>query len=541
MSRKVSGVRAGWLAAASVAVAQTGGAAGTPPAVKGKTLSPYYATASTVDWSGGDEAPPELLPPVPSAPVVPAAPAPRAMPASVIQQASVTQPATPPPPAAPAVPSLPATAAPPVAAAPAGPAAPAAKPSIVPAAPGGSCPCGGNAQSGSCPCNAAVAPTCNCNPCNAKGPCGPEGRVWTDAELLLWWTKGMEVPPLVTSSPSGTPRGLAGVVGVPTTRVLFGGNGVDDGMRPGFRVRAGAWLDDCQDCGIEGSFFFLGTKSENRTFGPMDAPVIARPFVDVNPGVTNPLAAGIVPFGSPNSELVVFPGVLTGTINVHTSTDLYGFDANAIKNILCCCNYRLDLLAGYRYLNLQDQVDIDEHLTVLSTDNPAIPAGTTFVVQDRFKSTNEFNGGQIGLAGEYRSGRWYFGGRNLVALGNTHSEVTISGDTVVTTPGGVPAVNAGGLLTQPTNIGTFTADKFAVVYEAQTILGYQVTDGLRAFVSYSYLYWSNVARAGDQIDLVVNSSQIPPGTLNGAARPSFVRNDTNFWAQGISFGLELRY
>ena len=51
MSRKVYGVMAGWLAAASVAVAQSGPPAGSPPAVKGKTLSPYYATASTVDWS----------------------------------------------------------------------------------------------------------------------------------------------------------------------------------------------------------------------------------------------------------------------------------------------------------------------------------------------------------------------------------------------------------------------------------------------------------------------------------------------------------
>ncbi len=529
MSRKVSGVMAGWLAAASVAVAQTGGSAGTPPAVKGKTLSPYYATASTVDWSGGDEAPPELLPPVPSTPVIPAAPAPRAMPAAVVQQAAAMQPAA--PPATPPVPALPATSAPPVAAVPAGPATPAAQPAILPAAPGGSCGCT----------QAATAPTCNCNPCNATGPCGPAGRVWADAELLLWWTRGMNVPPLITSSPSGTPRDLAGVIGAPTTRILFGGDEEDNGMRPGFRVRLGTWLDDCQTCGIEGSYFFLGSKSEGRTFGPADSPVLARPFIDVNPGVTNPFGAGAVGFGSPNSELVVFPGVLTGIANVRTSTDLYGFDANARKNLFCSCDYRLDVLAGYRYLNLQDEVSINENLTVLSADNPSIPQGTNFIVSDRFKTINDFNGGQLGLAGEYRTGRWYLGGRNLVALGDTHSEVTISGNTVVTQPGGVPMVNAGGLLTQPTNIGTFNNDRFSVVYEAQTILGYQVTDGIRAFVSYSFLYWTNVARAGDQIDLVVNSSQIPPGTLNGAARPVFVRNDTNFWAQGISFGLEMRY
>ena len=158
MSRKVCGVMTGWLAAASVAVAQTGGTTGACAAPKGKTLSPYYATASTVDWS--DETPPELLPPVSSTPVVPAAPAPKAMPAQPVQQQAAAAIL------AAAAATLPATAPPPVAAAPAGPATPAAKPAAVPAAPAGSCPsCG-------------IAPTCNCNVQQQTGPCGPAGQFW---------------------------------------------------------------------------------------------------------------------------------------------------------------------------------------------------------------------------------------------------------------------------------------------------------------------------------------------------------------------------
>jgi hypothetical protein len=167
--------------------------------------------------------------------------------------------------------------------------------------------------------------------------------------------------------------------------------------------------------------------------------------------------------------------------------------------------------------------------------------GTTFLVQDRFRSTNQFNGGQVGGYAETRSGNWYLAGRSLFGLGNDHSEVTIDGATHATTPAGVSTTNRGGLLAQPSNIGTYEADKFAFAYEGETIVGYQVTYGIRAFVSYSVYYLSNVARAGDQIDTVVNSSQIPPGTLNGAPRPMFHRKDTDFWAQGISFGLEMRY
>jgi hypothetical protein len=349
----------------------------------------------------------------------------------------------------------------------------------------------------------------------------------------------MNLPPLVTTSPVGTPRSLAGVPGAPSTIVLFGNDTVDDDLRTGLRIRAGAWLDACQTCGIEGSYFFLGSNSGSHDFSSLGASILARPFLDVNPNSTNPL--GSPSLVKPNSELISFPGIVNGSVNIHTNSQLYGFDANLIKNLCCGCCYRLDGLLGYRYLNLKDDVDITENLTTVATNNPAIPAGTAVFLQDRFDTTNQFNGGQAGFYGEVRSGRWYLLGRNLVALGETHTDVNITGVTRITTPNGVSTVSPGGLLAQPTNIGSFGSDRFAVVYENETGIGYQVTNGLRVFVAYSFLYWSNVSRAGDQIDLVVNSSQIPPGALNGAPRPIFQRKDTDFWAQGISFGMEVRY
>lgn len=540
MSRKVSGVMAGWLAAVSVALAQSGQPAGGTPAGKNKTLSPYYPTASTVDWSGETDTLPELLPPPPAKVNAAAAAA-----QSGIKQAAAVQPAAPPmpPPAAPSTP-------PPPAATAVVPAAPSPSTATPAPAPGnragpptvtGTGPSCGNGNCGNGTCNnGSCASSWTCNPFQCCAPCGPNGRVWADAELLLWWTKGMAIPPLVTASPAGTPRNLAGVLGAPTTRVLLGDERLNDDMEPGFRVRAGLWLDDCQTCGIEGSYFFV-TPRTNRSFDCLDAPVIARPFIDVNPGVPNPFIAGAAGFGAPNSQLVCLPGVLNGTVSVRAETDFYGFDANLRHNLICDCAHRVDLLAGYRYLNLTDRLGITEDLTVLTAANPAIPLGTTFQVHDQFDTENHFHGGQIGLAGERRSGRWYIGGRTLIALGNTHSEVNISGFTRATPPGAAPIVNAGGLLAQPTNIGRYESDHFSVVYDSQAILGYQVTDGIRAFVSYNYLWWDNVLRAGDQIDLVVNSSQIPPGTLNGPARPVFVRRDSDFWAQGVSFGLEVRY
>ncbi|HET7719587.1 MAG TPA: BBP7 family outer membrane beta-barrel protein, partial [Acidimicrobiales bacterium] len=62
---------------------------------------------------------------------------------------------------------------------------------------------------------------------------------------------------------------------------------------------------------------------------------------------------------------------------------------------------------------------------------------------------------------------------------------------------------------------------------------------------YTVLYWSSVVRPGDQVDLLVNASQIPsnllPTGLVGPARPAVLFRDTDFWAQGVNLSLEVRY
>ena len=126
-------------------------------------------------------------------------------------------------------------------------------------------------------------------------------------------------------------------------------------------------------------------------------------------------------------------------------------------------------------------------------------------------------------------------------LGDTHQEVRISGSTVFTNPGGAPVTQPGGLLALPTNIGNYSRDVFTVIPQININVGRQVTDRLRIFVGYNFMYWSNVVRPGDQIDPVVNPTQLPtstgPGTLVGPARPAFAFHDTGVWLQGVSLGL----
>jgi hypothetical protein len=68
---------------------------------------------------------------------------------------------------------------------------------------------------------------------------------------------------------------------------------------------------------------------------------------------------------------------------------------------------------------------------------------------------------------------------------------------------------------------------------------------VRAMVGYNFLYWSSVVRASDQVNRIVNPTQVPSsqafGVAVGPAQPRSDLRSTDFWAQGLNFGLEFRY
>jgi hypothetical protein len=70
-----------------------------------------------------------------------------------------------------------------------------------------------------------------------------------------------------------------------------------------------------------------------------------------------------------------------------------------------------------------------------------------------------------------------------------------------------------------------------------------VTNNLRAFVGYTFLYWSDVARPFDQINFNVNSTRVPTSILMPSGPPTLplTIRDTSFWAQGINVGIEFRF
>jgi hypothetical protein len=374
----------------------------------------------------------------------------------------------------------------------------------------------------------------------ARQVCGPAGRVWASAEYLLWWTKGDRLPPLATTGSAAAQ--LPGTIGAPGTTTLFGDNAGNSGPVSGGRFTVGFWLNCGQTKGIEASYFFLGDNSNNFTARSNGAPgsiVLTRPFFDASTGL-------------PNVQIVAFPGLTGGTISVNSTSRLQSPEVNLICNLCCSCNgccdpcqpvhgYRVDAIGGFRYLDLRERLSIAESLQV-SPNSPAFPGDTVLAV-DQFDTHNQFYGVQIGVRGEVWRDRWFANVTGKLALGDTHQTVDINGSTTLTTPAGVVTVLPGGLLALPSNIGHYSRDQFSVVPELDVNVGYQVTDHLRVFVGYTFLYWNNVVRPGDAIDPVVNSTRTPLSLVppTGPLRPAFTFKDSDFWAQGISAGMQLRY
>ena len=70
----------------------------------------------------------------------------------------------------------------------------------------------------------------------------------------------------------------------------------------------------------------------------------------------------------------------------------------------------------------------------------------------------------------------------------------------------------------PSNRGRFETNRFSLVPEFGVTVGYQVTDWFRIYAGYNLLYIGDVMRPGDQMDRVVNTSQITRRPV-GARRP----------------------
>jgi hypothetical protein len=358
---------------------------------------------------------------------------------------------------------------------------------------------------------------------------GPHWRGWTKGGLLLWWVESAPAPgPLVTTGGLG-----GGALGASDTRVLFGNNTFNYGLAPGIWLESGVWLDCKHQWGVGLAGFVLETQTQGASF-TSDAggsPLLTRPII--------PAIAGQQPL------FVSVPGASTGSVGISANMRFWGGEANAYRNLVYTPCWEVTALAGFRYLDLM------ENLGVASTSTD-LGVGSTTTVSDRFTTRNQLYLGQVGAQATWTKGPLFVNFQGKVGLGPNGERVRILGSSTQTFPGFPTAVAQGGLLAVPGtpalaggNVGVHSSNFFVIVPEVGLDVGWQISDRVRVSAGYSLLYINSVARPGSQVNLTVNTALVPTsstfGSPSGPGQPTVLNKQDEFWAHGLRFMLELRF
>jgi Putative beta barrel porin-7 (BBP7) len=352
----------------------------------------------------------------------------------------------------------------------------------------------------------------------------PETKWYTTVEALIWYVKSYSVPPLVTVGPAFSGANLA----VTGTSILYGNDTIDTNPRYGARFGLGYWLTPCW--AVEFNAFFTQPRNDRIGFISTNFPGsdLARPFFSANTQTES-------------SEIIGRPGVASGNVEVTTKSYLGGAELNARRKWWQGENSRLDFIGGFRYLVLEEELRVNERSIGLS--GAGALAGVDRALQDDFKTTNRFYGAQVGAVFEHARGPWTFTLTGKVAAGMTQESVNINGS-ITPIAGGSPPDLPGGLLALASNSGQRTRDKFTVVPELALNVGYDITPHWRVFAGYSFMYWSNVARPGPQIDRVLDTNAIPDfpaAPKSPTVSPTSKLVSEGMWAQGVNFGLLFKW
>jgi len=362
-------------------------------------------------------------------------------------------------------------------------------------------------------------------------------RFWINAGYTLTWVQPQSLAfPLATIGAVADGRS-AGALGQPGTLVIFGGN-INHNEQSGLRIDAGVFLDEARVYSLEvgGNYFEQTGVNFAKESDANGIPVIARPIFDTS---TNTLSRGL------NS----FPNSLAGGVRVDSQLSLFMAEANAAYNV-CGEGWSAAALLGVRYMRLGETLTINDRINALEDafilfNGFPVLAGDVVTDFDRFRTTNNFYGGQIG--GRVRlDGSWVFlAAHGKIGLGVTEQTVDISGASTWIQSNGQTTTLPGGVLAQPSNIGSRTRTVFSYTPEAGITVGLKLTQHLAISAGYTFTYWSHVVRPGKQIDGFVNSTQIPTsdlyGATQGATRPAFNFNDESIYLHTLQLGVNFNY
>lgn len=417
------------------------------------------------------------------------------------------------------------------------------------------------------------------DPAGAMGGAGaysvPRWEIWGGYTLFFNRDQHVPIPLLTTGAPN-----QGGVLGAPSTLILAGDQSFNYGAFSGMQMGGLIWGDDDRRFGFMTSMLY--TENQNISYkyamtgngsggaGSAGIPILSRPFIDSTYGDSS------LVFGGPN--------IGAASAAVSSSSQTWGIDAAGVWNLYRTAPsekwyWSTDLIVGYKFAELRENVAVSTNTAVsgmtttpvisispttgfpitsgFTTTPVSVPVGGVTVtapgtinVEDRFTTTNLFNGTTIGLRNELLYGMFSLDATAKISLGNMQQIVEIQGYTYVSNTTTISRTGNvgtayGGLLANSSNIGRYSHDDFAVIPEGSINLGVNIWRGLTGYVGVTYLYMDHVVRPGDQINPVVNTASVPLSANYGSNGTNAVQglrfNQSDYWLMGINFGLTYRY
>lgn len=364
-------------------------------------------------------------------------------------------------------------------------------------------------------------------------------NLWVEADYLLAWMKrgDIDAPLITTGSPDDA---VPGAIGEPGTNVVFGDKHYDFHRTTGVKAAIGGVFGTNRQLAFDIDAFWI-FKREKHFHIDSDAsgsPLIARPFFDVQTGAEN-------------AEEVSNPGFFSGTSKALVKTQFWGAELNLGER--SCNEGGLDFFIGFRYLRLQEKIRVRDDMVPFTTPSGltfngsanAVESPDTLTDEDTFRTNNNFFGGQLGAKARISPNPWIsFDIFGKVAVGSTEEKYKSEGSTTWESTAFGDQFATGGVLVQPNNSVHTKKWKFTWVPEIGADIVISPVDRFRFLVGYSFLWWSNVVRPGDQIDRNVNSGQIPRDVAYytpAIQAPNDHLDQEAFWMQSVNFGIQFDF
>jgi hypothetical protein len=382
-----------------------------------------------------------------------------------------------------------------------------------------------------------------------------EPRAWISPEYVRYSQNDTAPLPLLLTRT--TPASIANIGSVPGpgTSTVYGQNrlGFKDGN--GVRLSAGGWFDRDEKVGLEVSGFYIPKQTQTTTVSSNGSDGLAAPYADYNPaGGNTPGTIATIPIAGLFDTYGPASG---GQASFRATTEQYGGEANLLVHLAGSpagdsVRFNADLLAGFRYLGLKEEFDDAYAGEVVQSSSLT----TTFGASDRFRTDNNFYGGNLGFHFRAAYDKFFAEFTPKIGLGVMDESVDVGGSAFSTGSGMFQGYalgltgNPGGLYATGNKLGARSADRFAYLPQITLKLGYEFTPWLDGFLAYDALYVSQLARAVGQIDTNIDSgtaalgnySPTGDGGVLGAAdhSPAPGVNASSMFEQGLTAGLTFK-